>query len=102
MRSGDHILQIGEVNVGGMGSEQVAQVLRKVGQHVKLVIARLVTDDSNIDASSTAEVINKCNLANLSKLFSPFTLKNGRRGISSYSFHLFSSRKVIRREIIIQ
>ncbi|XP_022779810.1 multiple PDZ domain protein-like isoform X3 [Stylophora pistillata] len=55
LRSGDHILQIGEVNVGGMGSEQVAQVLRKVGQHVKLVIARLVTDDSNIDASSTAE-----------------------------------------------
>lgn len=56
MRSGDHILQIGEVNVGGMGSEQVAQVLRKVGQHVKLVIARLVTDESNIDASSTVEV----------------------------------------------
>lgn len=55
LRSGDHILQIGEVNVGGMGSEQVAQVLRKVGQHVKLVIARLVTDDFNIDASSTAE-----------------------------------------------
>ena len=39
-----------------MGSEQVAQVLRKVGQHVKLVIARLVTDESNIDASSTVEV----------------------------------------------
>lgn len=55
LRSGDHILQIGEVNVGGMGSEQVAQVLRKVGQHVKLVIARLVTDESNIDASSTVE-----------------------------------------------
>ena len=56
LRSGDHILQIGEVNVGGMGSEQVAQVLRKVGQHVKLVIARLVTDDSNVDASSREEV----------------------------------------------
>lgn len=39
-----------------MGSEQVAQVLRKVGQHVKLVIARLVTDDSNVDASSREEV----------------------------------------------
>ncbi|KAK2556764.1 Multiple PDZ domain protein, partial [Acropora cervicornis] len=49
LRSGDHILQIGEVNVGGMGSEQVAQVLRKVGQHVKLVIARLVADESNVD-----------------------------------------------------
>lgn len=32
-----------------MGSEQVAQVLRKVGQHVKLVIARLVADESNVD-----------------------------------------------------
>lgn len=40
-----------------MGSEQVAQVLRKVGQHVKLVIARLVTDDSNVDASSREEVV---------------------------------------------
>ena len=39
-----------------MGSEQVAQVLRKVGQHVKLVIARLVTDESNVDASSREEV----------------------------------------------
>lgn len=54
LRSGDHILQIGEVNVGGMGSEQVAQVLRKVGQHVKLVIARLVADETNnVDAAST-------------------------------------------------
>ena len=35
--------------MGGMGSEQVAQVLRKVGQHVKLVIARLVADESNVD-----------------------------------------------------
>lgn len=40
-----------------MGSEQVAQVLRKVGQHVKLVIARLVTDDSNVDASFREEVV---------------------------------------------
>lgn len=39
-----------------MGSEQVAQVLRKVGQHVKLVIARLVTDDSSVDAASKEEV----------------------------------------------
>ena len=62
LRSGDHILQIGEVNVGGMGSEQVAQVLRKVGQHVKLVIARLVTDDSNVDASSREEVHCICSV----------------------------------------
>ena len=65
LRSGDHILQIGEVNVGGMGSEQVAQVLRKVGQHVKLVIARLVTDDSNVDASSREEVFVASEFYNL-------------------------------------
>ena len=57
LRSGDHILQIGEVNVGGMGSEQVAQVLRKVGQHVKLVIARLVIgDEPMVDVVTTEEV----------------------------------------------
>lgn len=39
-----------------MGSEQVAQVLRKVGQHVKLVIARLVTDDSTSEAGTREEV----------------------------------------------
>ena len=39
-----------------MGSEQVAQVLRKVGQHVKLVIARLVTDDSTLEAAPMEEV----------------------------------------------
>ena len=49
LKSGDHILQIGEVNVGGMGSEQVAQVLRKAGQHVKLVIARMVDDEAPPD-----------------------------------------------------
>lgn len=38
-----------------MGSEQVAQVLRKVGQHVKLVIARLVTDDSTLEAGTREE-----------------------------------------------
>lgn len=55
LRSGDHILQIGEVNVGGMGSEQVAQVLRKVGQHVKLVIARLVIGDDSAVEGVTRE-----------------------------------------------
>lgn len=48
-----------------MGSEQVAQVLRKVGQHVKLVIARLVTDDSNVDASSREEVFVASEFCNL-------------------------------------
>ena len=44
-----------------MGSEQVAQVLRKVGQHVKLVIARLVTDDSTLEAAPK-EVVGTYNI----------------------------------------
>lgn len=38
--SGDHILQIGEVNLHEMVSEQVASVLRQSGTHVRLVVAR--------------------------------------------------------------
>lgn len=40
--SGDHILQIGEVNLHEMVSEQVASVLRQSGTHVRLVVARPV------------------------------------------------------------
>lgn len=42
MQSGDHILQIGDVNLRGMGSEQVAMVLRQSGAHVRLIVARPV------------------------------------------------------------
>uniref|UniRef100_A0A8D8SWY8 Patj homolog n=1 Tax=Cacopsylla melanoneura TaxID=428564 RepID=A0A8D8SWY8_9HEMI len=42
LQSGDHILQIGVVNLRGMGSEQVASVLRQSGSHVRLVVARPV------------------------------------------------------------
>ncbi|NWU84963.1 MPDZ protein, partial [Onychorhynchus coronatus] len=38
--SGDHILKIGDTDLAGMSSEQVAQVLRQCGNKVKLVIAR--------------------------------------------------------------
>lgn len=41
--SGDHILQIGEVNLHEMGSEQVAAVLRQSGTHVRLIVARPAT-----------------------------------------------------------
>ncbi|GFS21988.1 multiple PDZ domain protein [Elysia marginata] len=44
LHSGDHILQIGDVNVRGMGSEQVALVLRQSGSHVRLVVARSVME----------------------------------------------------------
>ncbi len=40
LQSGDHILQIGEVSLRGMGSEQVAAVLRQSGTQVRLVVAR--------------------------------------------------------------
>ncbi|XP_055372920.1 patj homolog [Condylostylus longicornis] len=42
LRSGDHILQIGSVNLHDMVSEQVASVLRQSGTHVRLVVARPV------------------------------------------------------------
>ncbi|XP_078532020.1 multiple PDZ domain protein isoform X3 [Lissotriton helveticus] len=45
--SGDHILKIGETDLAGMGSEQVAQVLRQCGNRVKLVIARGPLNDAS-------------------------------------------------------
>ncbi|RZC10194.1 hypothetical protein BDFB_014927, partial [Asbolus verrucosus] len=46
LQSGDHILQIGEVNLRGLGSEQVASVLRQCGIHVRMVVARPVESTS--------------------------------------------------------
>ncbi|XP_071658726.1 multiple PDZ domain protein isoform X3 [Patagioenas fasciata] len=43
--SGDHILKIGDTDLAGMSSEQVAQVLRQCGNRVKLVIARGPVED---------------------------------------------------------
>ncbi|XP_054906974.1 multiple PDZ domain protein isoform X12 [Poeciliopsis prolifica] len=40
LRSGDHILRIGDTDLFGMGSDQVAQVLRQCGNRVKLVVTR--------------------------------------------------------------
>ncbi|KAM4640561.1 inaD-like protein [Discoglossus pictus] len=40
LRTGDHILQIGDTNVEGMASDQVAQVLRNCGNSVRMVVAR--------------------------------------------------------------
>ncbi|NWR67203.1 MPDZ protein, partial [Bucorvus abyssinicus] len=44
--SGDHILKIGDTDLTGMSSEQVAQVLRQCGNRVKLVIARGPVEES--------------------------------------------------------
>ncbi|XP_036335629.1 patj homolog [Rhagoletis pomonella] len=46
LRSGDHILQIGDVNLHDMVSEQVAAVLRQSGTHVRLVVARPMEQSS--------------------------------------------------------
>ncbi|XP_044746782.1 inaD-like protein isoform X2 [Coccinella septempunctata] len=48
LQSGDHILQIGEVNLRGLGSEQVASVLRQCGIHVRMVVARPI-ESTNAD-----------------------------------------------------
>ncbi|XP_043835384.1 multiple PDZ domain protein isoform X9 [Dromiciops gliroides] len=50
--SGDHILKIGETDLAGMSSEQVAQVLRQCGNRVKLVIARGVVEEPMVTVSS--------------------------------------------------
>ncbi|XP_027718655.1 multiple PDZ domain protein isoform X1 [Vombatus ursinus] len=50
--SGDHILKIGETDLAGMSSEQVAQVLRQCGNRVKLVIARGVIEEPMVTTSS--------------------------------------------------
>ncbi|XP_052068702.1 multiple PDZ domain protein-like isoform X7 [Mytilus californianus] len=44
LHSGDHLLQIGDVNVRGMSSEQVAQVLRQSGSQVRLIVARPILE----------------------------------------------------------
>ncbi|XP_067137358.1 multiple PDZ domain protein-like [Centruroides vittatus] len=46
LRSGDHILQIGDVNLRRMGSEEVATVLRQSGSHVRIIVARPVDPTS--------------------------------------------------------
>ncbi|CAH1962923.1 unnamed protein product [Acanthoscelides obtectus] len=40
LQSGDHILQIGEINLRGLTADQVATVLRQAGPQVRMVVAR--------------------------------------------------------------
>lgn len=56
--SGDHILQIGDVNLHEMVSEQVASVLRQSGTHVRLVVARAVDPlKTNQDVDGGAAIV---------------------------------------------
>ncbi|XP_065735031.1 multiple PDZ domain protein isoform X6 [Phocoena phocoena] len=49
--SGDHILKIGDTDLAGMSSEQVAQVLRQCGNRVKLMIARGAMEEPTVPTS---------------------------------------------------
>lgn len=69
LQSGDHILQIGEVNLHEMGSEQVASVLRQSGTHVRLVVARAVDPlKTNQDVDGNAAIIPSRLLADPNEL----------------------------------
>lgn len=58
LMSGDHILQIGDVNLFDMVSEQVASVLRQSGTHVRLVVARAVDPlKTNQDVDGDSAII---------------------------------------------
>ena len=46
LQSGDHVLQIGDVNLRGFCSEQVATVLRQTGVQVRIIVARPVEPTS--------------------------------------------------------
>ncbi|CAH0727303.1 unnamed protein product, partial [Brenthis ino] len=56
LKSGDHILQIGDVSLMEMGSEQVAGVLRASGSRVRLVVAR-AADPAAAGAGCGAPVV---------------------------------------------
>uniref|UniRef100_A0A8C2Q255 Multiple PDZ domain crumbs cell polarity complex component n=1 Tax=Cyprinus carpio TaxID=7962 RepID=A0A8C2Q255_CYPCA len=46
LRSGDHVLRIGDTDLFGLSSEQVAQVLKQCGNRVRLLISRGTPDDA--------------------------------------------------------
>ncbi|XP_017461578.1 PREDICTED: LOW QUALITY PROTEIN: patj homolog, partial [Rhagoletis zephyria] len=48
LQIGDHILQINGVNMRGMGSDQVGQILRQSGPSIKLIVARPVDPTSDL------------------------------------------------------
>lgn len=50
LQSGDHVLQVGSVNLRGFTSEQVAAVLRQSGPAVRLLVARPVEPSAALQA----------------------------------------------------
>ncbi|XP_078575258.1 multiple PDZ domain protein-like isoform X3 [Branchiostoma floridae x Branchiostoma japonicum] len=54
LKPADHILQIGDTPLKGMGSEQVANVLRQSGSHVRLLIARGKLNNTQATPAATS------------------------------------------------
>ncbi|CAB4065132.1 MPDZ [Lepeophtheirus salmonis] len=67
LRAGDFILQINEHWLQGVGSEQVAAVLRGTGNVVKLIVARPITSE-NKDTSRSLPVLPILSLENREEL----------------------------------
>ncbi|XP_047194024.1 multiple PDZ domain protein isoform X4 [Hippoglossus stenolepis] len=89
LRSGDQILRIGDTDLAGMNSEQVAQVLRNAGTKVKLLIARDITKDNHLSSPALSQdsLDGKLNDFNDEYEFSVQFTKNSRGlgfTISSY------------------
>ncbi|XP_074486314.1 multiple PDZ domain protein isoform X2 [Sebastes fasciatus] len=89
LRSGDQILHIGDTDLAGMNSEQVAQVLRNAGTKVKLLIARDIIKDKYLSSPvlSQDSLDGKLNDLNNDYEFSVQFTKNSRGlgfTISSY------------------
>ncbi|KAL1023890.1 hypothetical protein UPYG_G00048570 [Umbra pygmaea] len=57
LRSGDHILRIGDTDLAGMDNEEVALVLRNAGSSVKLLIARDVSVSMGNDLSPSVPLL---------------------------------------------
>ncbi|KAL5283370.1 hypothetical protein ACFFRR_005950 [Megaselia abdita] len=58
LQCGDHVIQIGEINLTGFSSEQVATVLRQTGAEVRLIVARPIDSSHDYPSfSSNAPVI---------------------------------------------
>ncbi|XP_018334137.1 patj homolog [Agrilus planipennis] len=86
LQSGDHILQIGGVNLKGLGSEQVAVVLRQAGAHVRMVVARPIeiTSANLQEFVPTAPIVPTkilCDPEEIDKLLS----QNGYMQFSNFS-----------------
>ncbi|XP_035571760.2 inaD-like protein isoform X2 [Canis lupus dingo] len=54
LQTGDHILKIGDTDVQGMTSEQVAQVLRNCGNSVRMLVARDPVGETSVTPPTPA------------------------------------------------